>query len=47
MLAIDGKADFLKKTNPFGPPQKETPTEKVAKQREQFRLMKMDARNVK
>jgi len=45
-LAIDGKADFVSQTNPFGPSKKrkKTDEQKIADQRALFARMKMDAR---
>jgi len=45
-LAIDGKADFVSQTSPFGPSKKRNKTDeqKIADQRALFARMKMDAK---
>jgi len=43
ILAIDGKADFVSKTNPFGPARKKTDAEKLKDQRNLFQRRKLDA----
>lgn len=51
ILAIEGKADFARKSNPFGGGEKkkapaltEAQQRKVAEQRTRFALMKLDAK---
>jgi len=45
LLALEGKADFVSQTNPFGPskPRKKTDAEKIEQQRNLFQRRKMDA----
>lgn len=45
MLALEGKADFVSQTNPFGPskPVKKTDKQNIQDQRNLFYRMKMDA----
>jgi len=45
MLALEGKADFVAQTNPFGPtkPRKKTDAEKLQEQRSLFHRRKLDA----
>ena len=49
VLAIEGKMDFARMTNPFGGKKEKTDEQKaeINKQRTAFQLMKMDARHAK
>jgi hypothetical protein len=47
ILAVEGKMDFARMTNPFGAKKKQTEEQKAElnKQRSAFQLMKLDAKH--